>query len=211
MADVYLPQFSPWLDAGFQKRVGAAASRSLVSLDRIYILQQLAVQAMGVDGCFMECGVYRGGTARFLADLMEEQRSPKHLLLFDTFDGMPQPDPGKDWHKKGDFGDVDLDDVTAFVGHRDSVSIYPGRMPETFAGCGADEIALAHIDVDIYRSVMDCLGFVYPRMANGGFIVIDDYGFPTCKGAKIAVDEFFAGKRHIPICLPTGQAVIIKV
>lgn len=41
-------------------------------------------------------------------------------------------------------------------------------------------------------------------------MVFDDYGFPTCPGARKAVDEFFADKRETPIVLPTGQAVAIR-
>ena len=44
----------------------------------------------------------------------------------------------------------------------------------------------------------------------GGFILCDDYGFPSCPGARSAVDRFFAGKTAIPLCLPTGQALIFK-
>jgi len=44
----------------------------------------------------------------------------------------------------------------------------------------------------------------------GGFIVFDDYGFPSCPGARAAVDEFFSGKSYFPLCLPTGQALVFK-
>ena len=39
-------------------------------------------------------------------------------------------------------------------------------------------------------------------------MVFDDYGFPTCPGAKAAVDEFFHGRKEVPLVLPTGQAVV---
>ena len=39
-------------------------------------------------------------------------------------------------------------------------------------------------------------------------MIFDDYGFPTCPGARQAVDEFFADKREVPFVLPTGQAVV---
>jgi hypothetical protein len=46
--------------------------------------------------------------------------------------------------------------------------------------------------------------------ARGGFVVLDDYGFPTCPGARAATDEFFAGRNALPLCLPTAQAVVFK-
>jgi len=51
---------------------------------------------------------------------------------------------------------------------------------------------------------------VHGAVAHGGFIVCDDYGFPSCPGARAAVDEFFAGKTAFPLCLPTGQALVFK-
>jgi hypothetical protein len=45
----------------------------------------------------------------------------------------------------------------------------------------------------------------------GGVMVFDDYGFPSCRGEKDAVDEFFCPLSEKPICLLTGQALVIKV
>lgn len=45
----------------------------------------------------------------------------------------------------------------------------------------------------------------------GGVMVFDDYGFPSCPGAKKAVDEFFKSKIETPIYLPTGQCLVFKV
>jgi len=42
-------------------------------------------------------------------------------------------------------------------------------------------------------------------------LVFDDYGFPSCAGGKRAIDEFFAGKPEVPIVLPTGQAIVVKL
>jgi len=61
-----------------------------------------------------------------------------------------------------------------------------------------------------YRSILDSLRFVWPRLSVGGFIVFDYYGFPSCPGARFAVDEFFSGKASVPFCLHTGQAVVFK-
>ena len=44
-----------------------------------------------------------------------------------------------------------------------------------------------------------------------GFLVFDDYGFPSCAGARRAVDEFFANKPEVPLCLPTGQCLVVKL
>jgi O-methyltransferase len=83
-----------------------------------------------------------------------------------------------------------------------------GLIPDSFTSGLPDVISLAHIDVDLYRSIMDCCIHIYPHMAHCGFMVFDDYGLPTCPGARKAVDEFFRDKPEVPVLLPTGQAVV---
>jgi O-methyltransferase len=186
-----------------------ARPRTLVSADRCYVLYRLMRQAMHLDGDVWECGVYAGGTAAMLAGLMRQAAQDKKLYLFDTFEGMPAVDAERDLHARGDFADTSLESVRRFVGGEPCV-YRKGRIPETFAGLESARISLAHIDVDIYHSVMDSLKFIWPRLTRGGFLVMDDYGFPTCPGARAATDEFFADKTSLPLCLPTGQAVIFK-
>jgi O-methyltransferase len=41
-------------------------------------------------------------------------------------------------------------------------------------------------------------------------MVFDDYGLPSCPGARRAVDEFFARQPEVPLILATGQAVVFK-
>jgi len=129
--------------------------------------------------------------------------------LFDTFEGMPETDPTLDFHRRGDFEDTSLASVMGFVGDHKYISYHKGTIPETFVGLEDSMITFAHIDVDIFKSVKDCCEFIYPKMRiAGGVIVFDDYGFPSCPGALLAVDQFFVDKKHIPLVLQTGQAVV---
>ena len=47
-------------------------------------------------------------------------------------------------------------------------------------------------------------------MSKNGIIIFDDYGFPSCPGARKAVDEYFKDKPENVIYLATGQAFVIK-
>jgi O-methyltransferase len=204
------PLHSPWNSESFDKYFAMASPRTLVSRDRCYVLERMVRQTLTVPGDIIECGVYKGGTAAMIARILEECASEKKLYLFDTFEGMPETDGERDWHKKGDFSDTSLQAVKDFVGMEDRCVFKQGFIPETFAGMEDITISFCHIDVDIYRSILDCLNFAWPRMQPGGIIIFDDYGFPTCPGALLAVDEFFEGKDAIPLCLHTGQALVIK-
>lgn len=209
-AELYRPRFSPWFGQAFAPYFALAAPRTLVSVDRCYVLYTLLKQSLALEGDVVECGVYRGGTAAMMARVIGESGLAKKLYLFDTFGGMPETDAARDWHQEGDFSDTSLDEVKAFVNAPGIAEFRQGFIPETFAGLDALKIAFAHIDVDIYRSIINSVEFIWPRLASGGFIVFDDYGFDTCPGARQAVDDFFAPLPVEPLCLPTGQAVVFK-
>lgn len=210
-AELYQPVFSPWLGGGdFKRYYDLAAPKSLVSPDRCYVLYILLRQAVSVPGDVWECGVYKGGTAAMLAAMLDHYAPQKRLHLFDTFQGMPDTDPVKDWHKQGDFSDTSLEAVSAYVGLEKQCVFHKGFIPDTFKGLESSAIALAHVDVDIYKSILDCLDFIWPRLSVGGFVIFDDYGFPSCPGARAAVDKFFSNRDCFPLCLPTGQALVFK-
>ncbi len=190
-------------------RIMKTIQYTLVDRIRCYMLYQFALQASSLEGAVAEIGVYKGGTARLLA--MTLRASGKTVHLFDTFEGMPSTDPGKDRHSKGDFSDTSLESVKRSLRGCGNVEFYPGFFPATAPPIENLKFSLAHIDVDIYRSVLDCCEFFYPRMVAGGMMVFDDYGFESCPGAKAAVDEFFRDKRERPWYLPSGQCAVIKL
>jgi O-methyltransferase len=208
---LYRPLYSPWFSDEFQKYYSIAAPRTLVSPDRCYVLYTLLRQALRIDADIVECGVYRGGTAAMIAKVIAANGGHgKKLYLLDTFSGMPDTDKKRDLHVKGDFADTSAEEVERFVNEPEIAIIRKGFIPETFIGLESRRFAFAHIDVDIYKSIIDSLEFIWPRLSAGGFIVFDDYGFPSCPGARQAVDHFFAETPVQPLCLPTGQAVVFK-
>jgi O-methyltransferase len=212
-AESYRPLFSPWLGHGdFERYYALAAPRTLVSRDRCYQLYALLRHSLAVPGDVWECGVYRGGTAAMLAAILadHDRGQRRRLHLFDTFVGMPETDATRDLHHAGDFQDTSAESVRRAIGHESIVVLHPGVIPATFAGLEQARIALAHVDVDIYQLVVNCSDFIYPRLSIGGALVFDDYGFPSCPGARSAVDELCLRVGAVPIVLPTGQAILIK-
>jgi O-methyltransferase len=206
---LYAPHYSPWLatEGDFHRLYERVRPYTLVSRDRLYVLRSLARQATRCAGEFWECGVYKGGTAMLLKQVLTEGGAARPLRLFDTFEGLPEADPSRDFHRRGEFGDTSQSEVAARVGG-DPVRFHPGRIPATFAGLPDVRIALAHVDVDLYESVRDCCEFIYPRLSPGGVMVFDDYGTRFTPGARKAVDEFFQDKPEVALVLGTGQAVV---
>lgn len=210
--ELYQPLFSPWEGlAEFDRLYHPASHHTLVSRDRCYILTQTLRQAMTLQGIAMECGVFRGGTALLHAMTIAESGKLRPLHLFDSFEGMPQTTTGVDRFQKGDFSSTSAEKVAALMAPYPFTTIHVGFIPQSFQGFDPGPIAWAHVDVDIYQAVKDSIEFIYPRLVRGGFLVFDDYGFPSCPGARRAVDEAFADRPEVPICLPTGQALVVKL
>ena len=63
-------------------------------------------------------------------------------------------------------------------------------MEDTLPGAAPQDIALLRLDTDWYESTLHELQHLYPRLADGGALIIDDYGH--WDGARRAVDEYFA-------------------
>ncbi len=210
-AEFYRPHFAPWTGLGeFKDVMAGVAPYSSASAERVWVLYSLAQQARRIPGDFFECGVFQGGTASALARVVRSVEG-KTLHLFDTFAGMPDGSQEHDYYKSGIFSDTNLDVVKRVVGGEDHVEFHVGLIPETFRNLQCDRIALAHVDVVLYQSVLDCCSFIYPRLSPGGFMIFDDYGFRTCPGARAAVDEYFADKPERLLVLPTRQGIIIKL
>jgi O-methyltransferase len=207
------PIYRPYKAEDFRSLYAEIAPYTLVSPDRVHILYSCARQALALPGDFIECGVYRGGTAMLLQRVLELSGAPggKKLLLFDTFEGMPENDARGDSYRPGEMSDTTYADVCSRLDRGGNALIFKGLIPATFDGLGDRRFAFAHIDVDIYRSIKDCCEFIYPRLNAGGWMVFDDYGFPSCAGGRRAIEEFFADKPEVPVVLPTGQALIAKL
>jgi O-methyltransferase len=210
---LYQPLFSPWEGhPEFEPLYQEIKKFTLVSRDRCFILAQTLRQAMNLEGDVVECGVFRGGTALLAAKVIHKHAVRQHQLhLFDSFEGMPATTPGVDQFRSGDFSRNSAETVAQILSPYPFVQFHVGFIPKTFEGLRLERVVWAHIDVDLYQSVRDCIGFLYPQMAPGGLMVFDDYGFPSCPGARVAVDEMFASLPEVPLCLPTGQCLIIKL
>lgn len=169
------------------------------------------IVANDIPGDFVECGVWRGGSmmaaARTLIELGDQSR---HLYLLDTFEGMPKPTAEDiDWngesmldrwnaeHRNRFNRDAraSIEEVArnmATVGYdADKIHLIKGMVEDTVPEHTPDRIALLRLDTDYYSSTLHDLVHLYPLLAQGGVLIIDDYGH--FKGAEQAVTEYFAG------------------
>lgn len=174
----------------------AACSGSLISAQGLARIREhiLRIEHDEVPGDFVECGVYRGGSALLLGDAIKTSPMKRHLWLFDSFEGLPAPTaydgPSAPYLKstlKSDAAEV----ARLLRDHGvppDRTTITPGWFHKTLHKANIRRIALLHIDADWYSSVKQCLNDLYHLVSPGGIVVLDDYNdWPGC---KIALDEF---------------------
>jgi len=156
-----------------------------------------------VPGDIAEVGVFRGGSSKIIS----ESKGGRALYLFDTFEGLPKADRIDRSFHKGQFA-ASFEEVKDYLKAYPDVHIYKGWFPKTADPILDKAFSFVHLDVDIYESTRDCLGFFYPRMSRGGIIISHDYF--NSDGVRKAVDEFFADKPEPVIEMPGSQCLIVK-
>jgi hypothetical protein len=171
----------------------------------------------GVDGSFAECGVWRGGSVlAMILTLQQLGRSDRDIYLYDTFEGMTEPTerytsehapaaldtwraaqaqgqrPWGEMFSREVFNEESVRSTLLETGYpEDRLHLVRGPVESTVPSQAPREIALLRLDTDWYESTLHELEHLYPRLATGGVLIIDDYGH--WQGARRAVDEYFGG------------------
>ena len=183
-------------------------------LVRLYfLLNQIEyIKSNNITGLIAEVGVFKGTTAR----LFHQAFPDKEILLFDTFKGFDERDiNNQKENSKAEIGgwDASLTNVQDFVGESRLVQLIPGYFPDTTKNIDPNNrYALVHLDADLYNPQISGLEYFYPRMTQGGVIIIHDCNNEYF-GSKKALDEFFLDKSETPIIIPdkSGSAVVVKL
>jgi hypothetical protein len=168
------------------------------------------VTERAVPGAFVECGVWRGGSALAMATtLLALGDTTRDLWLYDTF-WLEMPPGGA--HDRDVFGNTSEDLKRVAASHEgfrngsaesvralvtsagypaDRVHIVEGLVEDTIPDRAPEEIALCRLDTDFYESTAHELRHLCGRLGEEGILIIDDYGHFL--GARQAVDEYFDG------------------
>ena len=182
-----------------------------------------------IEGDFVECGVWKGGSTMAAAlSLMDEGQTNRKLYLYDTFDGMSEPTEadrsyqgvsaatilessaaGEEFWCRSPIEEVKANlDSTGYPS--DKVHYIKGKVEETIPGSLPGKISVLRLDTDWYESTKHELTHLFPLLVEGGFLIIDDYGF--WEGARKAVDEFFeaSSKKYFLHRIDSTGRLIIK-
>jgi O-methyltransferase len=169
---------------------------TMVGLHRLDDLQACveSIVGDGIDGDVIEAGAWRGGASLFVRAALDTMGDDRAVWVADSFAGFPAVDASdSEAHRLSAFGflAVPLDEVRdtfARLGCEHGVEFLPGFFEDTLATVADRRWALVRLDADTYEPTRLALDTLYPGLAPGGYLVIDDYG--SFQGCRQAVDHF---------------------
>lgn len=209
------------IDSVDREIIEAVRPYTMTSKERILSVQQAVryIVQYDIQGAIVECGVWKGGCIMAAMYVLSNlNATDRDLFLFDTFEGMPPPRPedveinGKSAAQlMSDHAHPMIECILARAGidevrsnvlqtryPQEHIRFVQGRVEVTIPEHAPEQIALLRLDTDWYESTRHELMHLFPRLVPGGVLIIDDYGH--WKGARKAVDEYFAQYKH-PIFL----------
>ncbi len=228
-----LPKPPPDLEQDFLGMYDRCKPYTRTSVERMYALYQATqyVVRAKIPGSIVECGVWRGGSAMIAAMTLSScQDTSRDLWLYDTYEGMSEPsEHDRDWRgisaaelmrKGADNKEMSvwcyssLDEVRANMGRTgypvERMHFVKGKVEDSIPRDAPAQVALLRLDTDFYESTYHELQHLYPRLAPGGVLIIDDYGHWA--GARKATDQYFAEIGRVPLLQRidyTGRMAII--
>lgn len=167
------------------------------------------------EGDYAELGTFRGITG----SLIFARKAPRAIFrCFDTFQGFDTrdlDDQRLDVAKELDaFANTSLDLVKRRIagGEHPELQFHVGFFPETFAGLEDRRFRFVHIDMDLAEPITRALETFWPRMVDGGMILVHDYKSEHYPMAAEAVDAFFhaRGITVWPLSDRLGTAMVIR-
>ena len=200
-----------WNDSDFNAYLARFNETGSLNIDRRWTIHQLLRLVAEVPGDTAECGVYLGATSFLICKANQQTAKHKRThFMFDSFEGLsePRPSDGQYWRK----GDLSAGEeiVRKHLQGCENAVFMKGWIPERFGEVADRRFAFVHIDVDLYEPTLHAIEFFYLRLNDGGILVFDDYGFTTCPGAMVAIDEATGSIADQVIALPDGGGFLIK-
>ncbi len=178
-----------------------SVAHSMAGLKRLMNLRDLCLQVLDerIAGDFIETGAWRGGACILMRGVLAARNEKSRCVwVADSFEGFPPPDKANypadhasplhlPFHQFPQFA-VSVEEVArnfAAYGLLDEqVRFVKGWFRDTLSNIPANHFAIIRLDGDLYESTLQGLEALYPRLAPGGFLIVDDYGcFEYCRQA----------------------------
>ena len=178
---------------------------------RLHTLVWASEMALKIDGCFIECGVFRGFKSDFLLKYFEEKIEKRPYYLFDTFEGI---DTAQSHLSPISNSEHNKTNLHRFIKYRfkefSNVVITKGSVPDSLKEVNIDKIAFLHLDMNSYQAEIAALEFLWDKIVKGAVIVLDDFGLYSHKSQMEKELPWFEERGYKILELTTGQGIVIK-
>jgi len=197
-----MPDFSQ----SFEYEKDFYLSCDITRISKILAHYELYKKTVSLPGAFIECGLFKGASFTLFAAIREllENSYARTLIGFDTFGMYPETQFADDNELRRSFIEtageqsISREQMIEVLKRKNlyrNVELIEGDITRTVPAYVKAhpelKISLLNLDTDIYEPAVTILEHLYPRIANGGILILDDYGvFP---GETKAVDDYFNG------------------
>ncbi len=192
------------LMAAFQRHAGTPGERGAVW--RLATLAWAARTALRAEGDFVECGCYKGVSARIISEVVGFSDLPRHYYLYDLF----EHDESMPHHSMLEHSATLVDQVRARFADMSNVTITKGLVPDSLAQAAPEKIAFMHLDLNNAEAEVGALEVLFDRISPGGVLILDDFGWIAYKAQQVAEVSWMAERGYHILELPTGQGMVIK-
>ncbi len=173
-----------------------------------------------IEGDFVECGVAAGAQIGAFQYALSVAQKYRKIWAFDSYEGIPlagefdteQAGIGAITHNK--FLPIEERLVSSGVTCHslenvkenfakwglltDNIEFVKGWFQNTLPiyENQINKISILRLDGDLHESTLVCLKYLYPKVSEGGVIIIDDYALEGC---RVAVKQYFESiKKPLP-------------
>jgi len=185
----------------------AREDRDLAIAWRTHVLCWAARSCLPLAGDFVECGTYRGYSAEVICRFVAPHAAGKRFVLYDLFDPGEAEGVG---HRLPSHGGALFAEVVARFQPYPGVQVVRGKVPDALPETAPERIAFLHLDMNNAAAEEGALRFLYDRIADGGMVVLDDYGWAFYGEQRIVADRLATERGQAIVELPTGQGLLVK-
>ena len=176
-------------------RIWPQHADTMMGLTRLNHLQHAVETVLreNVPGDLIETGVWRGGGCILMRGVLAAHDvADRKVFVADSFRGFPPieaaQDAGDNPGAARSYIGVSESQVRANFQRYglldDQVVFLRGWFKDTLPAAPISALSVLRLDGDMYASTMDALSALYPKLAPGGFCIVDDYGaIEACRQA----------------------------
>ncbi|MEM7457119.1 MAG: TylF/MycF/NovP-related O-methyltransferase [Planctomycetota bacterium] len=188
---------------------------------RSFNLVQMLRTTSGLSGATLEAGCYRGLSSLLMCKAMrqaDDRFDGTGHTMIDSFKGLSRPGKVDGPRAQAKFRNG-LFRLNSIAGLRETIADFPGVeikrgwIPQVFDNLPERRYRFVLISVGLFEPTLSSLRYFYPRMVDGGIVLVSGYGiytngyWPGCARAVVS----YSSESGVPaVPMQAGNCILIK-